>query len=142
MHAQGQGVGVVGPESRFAGRCTRNGKVGLLATEATVASGAYERAITALRPDLRVHAQACPLFVPLVEEGWFAHPAAELVAREYLEPLRRAGVDVLVKRFMNDPVTHSVDSAQSPVATMTHHVLHLEEIHLTGKYVDYNVTKP
>ena len=50
----------------------------------------------ALQPHAKVHAQACPLFVPLVEEGWFEHPAAELIAREYLEPLRRAGVDVLV----------------------------------------------
>src|SRR5205807_2655504 len=59
-------------------------------------SGAYERAIKALRPDTPVCAQACPLFVPLVEEGWFDHPATELIARQYLEPLQRAGVDVLV----------------------------------------------
>src|SRR5205823_12477766 len=53
-------------------------------------------AIKALQPNAKVHGQACPLLVPLVEEGWFEHPAAELIAREYLEPLRRAGVDVLV----------------------------------------------
>ncbi|MGH7701264.1 MAG: glutamate racemase, partial [Gemmatimonadales bacterium] len=62
----------------------------------TVASGAYERAIRALRPDVAVHAQPCPLFVPIVEEGWFDHPATELIAREYLAPLQAAGVDVLV----------------------------------------------
>src|SRR5258705_358790 len=68
----------------------------LRGTAGTIASGAYERAIKALRPDARVHAHACPLFVPLVEEGWFDHPATELIAREYLEPLKQAGVDVLV----------------------------------------------
>jgi len=68
----------------------------VIGTAGTIASGAYERAIKALRADARVHSQPCPLFVPLVEEGWFEHPAAELIAREYLEPLRRAKVDVLV----------------------------------------------
>ena len=70
--------------------------IGVIGTAGTIASGAYERAIKALRPDAKVHGQACPLFVPLVEEGWFEHPAAELIAREYLGPLRRARIDVLV----------------------------------------------
>ena len=89
-------IGVIEPGARAAVRATRAGHVGVIGTAGTVASGAYERAITALRPGVRVHAQACPLFVPLVEEGWFAHAAAELIAREYLDPLKRAGVDVLV----------------------------------------------
>ena len=70
--------------------------VGVIGTAGTIASGAYERAIKALRPDTPVCVQACPLFVPLVEEGWFDQPATELIARQYLEPLQRAGVDVLV----------------------------------------------
>ena len=89
-------IGVIKPGARAAVTATRAGRVGVIGTAGTIASGAYERAITALRADVHVHTQACPLFVPLVEEGWFAHPAAELVAREYLEPLRRAAVDVLV----------------------------------------------
>jgi len=68
----------------------------VIGTAGTIASGAYERAIQALRPDARVHSQPCPLFVPLVEEVWFEHPAADLIAREYLAPLQRAKVDVLV----------------------------------------------
>jgi glutamate racemase len=89
-------VGVIEPGARAAVAATKTGIIGVIGTAGTIASGAYERAIKALRPDARVHAQPCPLFVPLVEEGWFEHPAAELIAREYLEPLQRARVDVLV----------------------------------------------
>src|SRR5881397_1685589 len=89
-------VGVIEPGARAAVQATRTGKIGVIGTAGTITSGAYERAITALRPGARVHAQPCPLFVPLVEEGWFDHPATELIARQYLEPLQRAGVDVLV----------------------------------------------
>jgi glutamate racemase len=89
-------VGVIEPGARAAVAATRTGTIGVIGTAGTIASGAYERAIKALRPDARVHGQACPLFVPLVEEGWFEHAAAELIAREYLEPLTRAKVDVLV----------------------------------------------
>ena len=89
-------VGVIEPGARAAAAATRSGIIGVIGTAGTIASGAYERAIKALRPDARVYSQPCPLFVPLVEEGWFDHPAAELIAREYLAPLQRARVDVLV----------------------------------------------
>ena len=89
-------IGVIEPGSWAATRATRSGRIGVIGTAGTIASGAYERAIKALRPDATVISQACPLFVPLIEEGWFDHPATELVAREYLEPLLAADVDVLV----------------------------------------------
>jgi glutamate racemase len=89
-------VGVTEPGARAAVAASTSGVIGVIGTAGTIASGAYERAIKALKPGARVHAQACPLFVPLVEEGWFDHPAAELIAREYLEPLTQAKVDVLV----------------------------------------------
>ncbi len=89
-------VGVIEPGARAAVTATRSGTIGVIGTAGTIASGAYERAIKALRPAAQVHSQPCPLFVPLVEEGWFDHPAAELIAREYLEPLKRAQIDVLV----------------------------------------------
>ena len=89
-------VGVIEPGARAAVAATGSGRIGVIGTAGTIASGAYERAIKAARPDATVVSQACPLFVPLVEEGWFAHPATELIAREYLEPLARAHVDVLV----------------------------------------------
>lgn len=89
-------VGVIEPGARAAVQATRSGKIGVIGTAGTIASGAYERAIRALRPAASISAQACPLFVPLVEEGWFDHAASELIARDYLEPMRREGVDVLV----------------------------------------------
>src|SRR2546427_4656962 len=89
-------VGVIGPGARAAVRATKTRTIGVIGTAGTIGSGAYERAIKALRPDARVYSQPCPLFVPLVEEGWFEHPAAELIARDYLAPLQRAKVDVLV----------------------------------------------
>ena len=89
-------VGVIEPGARAAVQSTRSGKIGVIGTAGTITSGAYERAIKRLRPDATVCVQACPLFVPLVEEGWFDHPATDLIAREYLAPLQRAGVDVLV----------------------------------------------
>ena len=89
-------VGVIEPGARAAVAATKTGTIGVIGTAGTIASGAYERAIKALRPDASVHSKPCPLLVPLVEEGWFDHPAAELIAREYLEPLKRAKVDVLV----------------------------------------------
>src|SRR5204863_167466 len=89
-------VGVIEPGARAAVQGTRSGRIGVIGTAGTIASGAYERAIKQLRPDAAVCVQAYPLFVPLVEEGWFDHSATELIAREYLAPLERAGVDVLV----------------------------------------------
>jgi len=64
-------VGVIEPGARAAVQGTRSGKIGVIGTAGTIASGAYERAIKQLRPDAAVCVQACPLFVPLVEEGWF-----------------------------------------------------------------------
>src|SRR3989442_3832536 len=89
-------VGVIEPGARAAVQGTRSEKIGVIGTAGTIASGAYERAIKRLRPDAAVCAQACPLFVPLVEEGWFDHAATELIARADLAPLHRAAVDVLV----------------------------------------------
>ena len=89
-------IGVIEPGSRAAVRASRTGRIGVIGTAGTIASGAYTRTIHALRPDAVVEADACPLFVPLVEEGWFDHPATELVARQYLAPMIAAGVDTLV----------------------------------------------
>jgi glutamate racemase len=68
----------------------------VIATEATVRSDAYPRALRALRPDLEILSQACPLLVPLVEEGWHDDPVTREVAERYLRPLLAAGIDTLV----------------------------------------------
>lgn len=89
-------IGVIEPGARAALRAAPGGPIGVIGTAGTIGSGAYEPAIRALDPGVRVISQPCPLFVPLVEEGWFDHPAAELVAREYLAPLQAAGVQAVV----------------------------------------------
>lgn len=89
-------IGVVEPGARAAVAATRAKNVAVIGTAGTVASGAYRRALLALEPSLQVTEQACPLFVPLVEEGWFAHPATRLVADEYLAPVHAIGADALV----------------------------------------------
>jgi glutamate racemase len=89
-------IGVIDPGARAAVRATRAGPIGVIGTAGTIASNAYPRAIHALVPLIKVEQAACPLFVPLVEEGWFDHPATELVAREYLRPLQAAGITTLV----------------------------------------------
>ena len=89
-------IGVVEPGARAAVSATRGGHIGVIGTAGTIKSGAYERAIRALDPDVTITVRACPLFVPLVEEGWTDHDATRLIAREYLEPLVAAKVDTLV----------------------------------------------
>ena len=77
---------------------TRNKKVGLIATSASVRSGAYERTLAAMDSTITVYAGACPLFVPLVENGYFGadNAVTRLVARDYLKDIRAAGVDTLI----------------------------------------------
>lgn len=89
-------LGVIEPGARAAVAATRGGGIGVIGTAGTITSNAYARAIRKLRSGLRIEQVACPLFVPLVEEGWFEHPAAELIAREYLAPMIEAGIDTLV----------------------------------------------
>jgi glutamate racemase len=87
--------GVIEPGARKAAALTR-GRIGVIATEATVRSDAYPQALRALRPDLEILSRACPLFVPLVEEGWYDDPVTEEIAERYLRPLLDAGIDTLV----------------------------------------------
>ena len=89
-------VGVIEPGAFAAAQRSRTGHIGVIGTSATVDSGAYQKAIASWRPDATVVAHACPLFVPLVEEGWTRHQVTEEVARIYLSPLKSASVDSVV----------------------------------------------
>ena len=89
-------VGVIEPGARAALAANRGGRIGVIGTEATVRSGAYPRALKALGSRARTVSQPCPLFVPLVEEGWWRGKVTDEVARLYAAPLRRAGVDTLI----------------------------------------------
>ena len=103
-------IGVVDPAVRRASELTRSKRVGLVATRASVNSGAYERAFHALDRSLEVHALACPLFVPLVEEGRCrpGDVVIETIAQEYLTPLKDAGIDTLVLGCTHYPLLEEV----------------------------------
>ncbi len=107
-------LGVVEPACRKAVEVTRNKKVGLIATAASVRSGAYERAIHDIDPTVQVIGKACPLFVPMVENGRY-HPGdrvIELIAQEYLAPLKAAGVDTLIMGCTHYLLLHDVIAAE------------------------------
>ena len=97
-------VGVIQPGAQAAVAATRTGVVGVIGTRATIYSKAYERAIHALRADVRVVSQACPLLVPLIEEGWLRDPITDSVIARYLERLIREGVDTLVLGCTHYPI--------------------------------------
>jgi glutamate racemase len=89
-------IGVIEPGAQAAVRATQNKRVGVIGTEATIASGSYSSAIHALNPEIEITALPCPLFVALAEEGYSGREATRLVAQEYLAPFKEAGVDTLV----------------------------------------------
>ena len=102
--------GVVEPTAAAAAAATRNGRVGILGTSATVRSGAYEQQLRQIDPSLATVAQACPLFVSLVESGWIARDdeAAVAVAKRYLQPMRDAGVDTLILGCTHFPLLSDI----------------------------------
>ena len=89
-------TGVVEPGAREASRTTKNGRIGITGTEATIRSGAYDRLLKGLDPRTEVFSKACPLFVPLVEEGWFKDDITRSVVKRYLAELKEQQVDTLV----------------------------------------------
>ena len=89
-------TGVVEPGAREAARTTKNGRIGITGTEATIRSGAYDRLLAGLDPQIKVYSRACPLFVPLVEEGWFKDDITRSVVQRYLAELKTQQVDTLV----------------------------------------------
>ena len=105
--------GVVAPAAHAAARVTRNGRVGLIGTRASIRSGAYERALDHLRPGVRVTARACPLLVPLVENGRFqpGDVVAETVVSEYLAPVRAAEADTLILGCTHYPLMKPIIGA-------------------------------
>lgn len=106
-------LGVVQPAVHAAVAATKNKKIGLIGTQASIRSGAYERMISALDPAIEVTAAACPLLVPLVENGRFrpGDIVAETVTAEYLAPIRAVGVDTLVLGCTHYPLLRPLISA-------------------------------
>lgn len=103
----GRGVPVLGvleAGAELAVQYSRNNRIGVIGTRATILSNAYSYAINVLNPEAEVASTACPLFVPLAEEGFTDHPAASMIAREYLEKLLDQGIDTLVLGCTHYPI--------------------------------------
>ncbi|KAF0217284.1 MAG: hypothetical protein FD174_3392 [Geobacteraceae bacterium] len=101
-------VGVIEPGARRAVATTRSGKVGVIGTEGTIKSSAYAKAIKRMNQEVEVITRACPMFVPLAEEGWVDNEVARLTARTYLQGLTEEGVDTLVLGCTHYPLLKGV----------------------------------
>lgn len=101
-------IGVVKPGAKVAVEKTVNKRVGVIATEATISSGLYTDYIKAQDADVTVYSKACPLFVPLVEEGWLKDSVTEEVARRYLEELKEQNIDTLVLGCTHYPLLRNM----------------------------------
>jgi glutamate racemase len=101
-------IGVISPGIKEAIYATRNNRIGVIATKATVNSGAYERQIKRLNPKIKVFNQACPLLVPLAEEGWLNDKATLDIANHYLKPLKKANIDTLILGCTHYPLLKKV----------------------------------
>lgn len=101
-------VGVVEPGAAAAACTTRNGKIGIIGTEATIRSGCYTRALRRIRSDLEIYTRACPLFVPLAEEGWVDNEVARTTAELYLRSMRKSGIDTLILGCTHYPLLAGV----------------------------------
>jgi len=99
---------VIEASAKNAAKETKIKSVGVIGTPATINSNAYARAIHLLDKEIKIFSQACPLFVPLVEEGWFDHSATRLIAREYLKPVLAEQIDTLVLGCTHYPLIKSL----------------------------------
>lgn len=100
-------IGVVKPGARIAAGVTRNGRIGVIATEATIGSQIYTKYIRQLKKDVTICGKACPLFVPLVEEGLWEDPVTDEIARRYLAELIDSGIDTLILGCTHYPLIRS-----------------------------------
>ena len=101
-------IGVVKPGAIMAADITRNGKIGVIATEGTINNGLYTKYIKSLRADAVIYGKACPLFVPLVEEGLWQDPVTVEIARRYLTELIDLDIDTLILGCTHYPLIRSV----------------------------------
>ena len=101
-------LGVTSSGIQKALQVTTQGRIAVLGTRATIQSGVYQRELIRQRPSLEVHAISCPLFVPLVEERYYTHPATELIVHEYLAPLRNTKIDTVILGCTHYPMLAKV----------------------------------
>lgn len=101
-------IGVINPGAEEAVKVTRNGRIGVIGTAATVASGSYEKEINGIDPDIKVFSRPCPLFVSLVEEGWLKDKVTHDVALRYLEGLKSSRIDTLILGCTHYPLLKDI----------------------------------
>jgi glutamate racemase len=141
-------LGVVRPEALRAVATTRTGRIGLLATPTTVASGAYEHAVNAVDPHVTLHAVACPTLAPLIQAGEQFDERAVSIVREACAPLRRAGVDTVIlgcthyplispmlQRMLGPQVT--LVSSGAALARQVEHALSTRDLAVAGSEEDF-----
>ncbi len=100
-------IGVIKPGAKVAAEVTRNGKIGVIATEATISSGIYTQYIKEVNKDVTVYGKACPLFVPLIEEGLWIDPVTDEIAKRYLNELIDLDIDTLILGCTHYPLIRS-----------------------------------
>ena len=111
--------GVVAPGAAAAVKATKNKRIGVIGTRATIASGAYEHAITTMDQEAMVYSEACPLLVPLIEEGMFDDPVTDQMLGRYLAPLLEQGIDTLVLGCTHYPLLReAIGRAAGPGVTL------------------------
>jgi glutamate racemase len=104
-------IGVVEPGAKVAAETTRNGNIGIIGTEGTINSGIYTSYLSKTSPHVKVYGKACPLFVPLVEEGWLTDPITVEVAKRYMNELKDYEIDTLVLGCTHYPlIRHTIGS--------------------------------
>ncbi len=142
---------VITPAVRNAASASRHGRIGVIGTRATVASAVYERKIKALQNDLQVFSQACPLLVPLVEEGWLNKQETKMIIRRYLHRLKIKQVDTLVLGCTHYPLLKKliqprigkrvrvIDSAISVAQELEEHIRRNRERYMSAADPDHNI---
>ncbi|MDF2586701.1 MAG: murI [Anaerocolumna sp.] len=112
-------IGVVKPGAKVAAETTKNGNIGIIGTEGTINSGIYNTYLSKTKPNVRVYGKACPLFVPLVEEGWLDDPITVEVAKRYISELMTYDIDTLVLGCTHYPlIRHTIGSIVGEKVTL------------------------
>ncbi len=101
-------IGMINPGAKLALKETKNGKIGVIGTSATITNKAYSKQLLELDPNVEVLEKACPLFVPVAEEGWLDHEATRIIAREYLQDMIDFGVDTLILGCTHYPLLSQI----------------------------------
>lgn len=105
-------IGVIEPAIDAAVRVTKNQKIAILGTRTTISSGVYQKQLSARLPEVELYPLACPLFVPIVEEGYIDHPLGEMVTKEYLSKLLLHHIDTIVLACTHYPLLETLIRSQ------------------------------